>query len=183
MPPLPGRSCPSRESALPRSRTTPGASIPARVRQGPCARGRPPPGRRDAAADREGLLAALITAIDESRSRRSLPSGNAEVPMVITAPRTRHRRLPMLARFGIRRDRPATSDRLAISAAAAAGDVALGLVLGYFLDPTAGRRRRHGARDARTERVQKRRQSWRHRGATRDNRDRRSHTRPGSRSR
>jgi hypothetical protein len=67
--------------------------------------------------------------------------------MVITAPRTRLRRLSMLARFGIRRDRPGASDRFAIPAAAAAGGVALGVMLGYFLDPTAGRRRRHGARD------------------------------------
>jgi hypothetical protein len=75
--------------------------------------------------------------------------------MVITAPRTRPRGLPMLARLGIRRDRPTAGDRFAIPAAAAAGGVALGVVLGYFLDPTAGRRRRHGARDRALSRMRR----------------------------
>jgi hypothetical protein len=72
--------------------------------------------------------------------------------MVITAPRTRGRGRRKLARFGIRRE-PAARERFAIPAAAAVGGMGLGFVLGYFLDPTAGRRRRHGARDRALSRV------------------------------
>ena len=75
--------------------------------------------------------------------------------MVITAPRTRPRGLRRLARLGIRRDRHTAGDRFAIPAAAAAGGVALGVVLGYFLDPTAGRRRRHSARDRALSRMRR----------------------------
>jgi hypothetical protein len=73
--------------------------------------------------------------------------------MVITAPRTRLRGLPMPAR--IRRDRRTAADRLAIPAAAAVGGIVLGVVLGYFLDPAAGRRRRHGTRDRALSRVRR----------------------------
>jgi hypothetical protein len=75
--------------------------------------------------------------------------------MVLTAPRTRFRGLPVLARLGIWRDRPTAGERFAIPAAAAAGGVALGVVLGYFLDPTAGRRRRHVTRDRALSRVRR----------------------------
>ena len=59
------------------------------------------------------------------------------------------------ARFGKRRDRSTAADRFAISAAAAACGVALGVVLEYFLDPAAGRRRRHGARDRALSRIRR----------------------------
>jgi hypothetical protein len=58
----------------------------------------------------------------------------------------------MLARSGRRRDRPTAADQLAMSAA---GGVALGVLLAYFLDPTAGRRRRHGARDRTLSRMRR----------------------------
>jgi hypothetical protein len=46
-------------------------------------------------------------------------------------------------------------DRLAITGAAAVCGVAAGLVLEYFLDPKAGRRRRHTARDLALSRVRR----------------------------
>jgi hyperosmotically inducible periplasmic protein len=55
----------------------------------------------------------------------------------------------------VRRNRPTAADRLAIPAAVAAGGVALGVVLEYFLDPTVGRRRRRGARDRALARVRR----------------------------
>lgn len=67
--------------------------------------------------------------------------------MVITARRTRRRGLPTFARYR-------TGDRFAIPAAAAGG-IALGVVLEYFFDPTAGRRRRHGARDRALSRMRR----------------------------
>jgi hypothetical protein len=57
---------------------------------------------------------------------------------------------PARSRFGIRGARLTASDMPATrrtTAAAAAFAVALGALLEYFLDPTAGRRRRHTARD------------------------------------
>jgi BON domain-containing protein len=51
--------------------------------------------------------------------------------------------------------RPTAGDRFAIPGAAAAGGFALGVVLGYFLDPTAGRRRRRGVRDRTLSRMRR----------------------------
>jgi len=54
------------------------------------------------------------------------------------------------SRFALRLSRPtAAAPRASVSApaAAAAGGVALGAILAFFLDPRAGRRRRHAARD------------------------------------
>ena len=47
----------------------------------------------------------------------------------------------------LRRPRAAPSRAPASAPVAAAGGVALGAMLAFFLDPTAGRRRRHAARD------------------------------------
>ena len=47
----------------------------------------------------------------------------------------------------LRRPRAAPPRAAASTPAAAAGGVALGAILEFFLDPGAGRRRRHGARD------------------------------------
>jgi len=70
--------------------------------------------------------------------------------MLASAPRMRpivaSDRAPSLP---LRRGRRAADRRRASSAlaAATAGGVAVGVLLEYFLDPAAGRRRRHGARD------------------------------------
>ncbi|MGH2945217.1 MAG: BON domain-containing protein [Solirubrobacteraceae bacterium] len=44
---------------------------------------------------------------------------------------------------------------LSMAVAAAACGIALGLLLGYFLDPKAGRRRRHSARDRAVSRIRR----------------------------
>jgi hyperosmotically inducible protein len=74
--------------------------------------------------------------------------------MAVNAPRIRiagpRRARPARSPFGISRTRHIVSDPPAtrwIAAAAAAFAVALGALLQYFLDPGAGRRRRHTARD------------------------------------
>ena len=74
--------------------------------------------------------------------------------MTVNAPRMRiagqRRARPARSRFGIRGARLTAFDMPATrrtTAAAAAFAVALGALLEYFLDPTAGRRRRHTARD------------------------------------
>jgi hypothetical protein len=74
--------------------------------------------------------------------------------MTVNAPRMRlegpRRARPARSRFGISRARLTASDAPAArptTAAAAAFAVALGALLEYFLDPSAGRRRRHTARD------------------------------------
>ena len=69
--------------------------------------------------------------------------------MLLTAARDRHKR----PRFGISRSRAVNP--LAIAALAAAGGLTLGVLLAYFLDPKAGRRRRHTARDRATSRVRR----------------------------
>lgn len=72
----------------------------------------------------------------------------AHVPrMPLAGPR---RARPGRSRFGISRTRRIVADPPAtrpIAAAVAAFAVALGALLQYFLDPSAGRRRRHTARD------------------------------------
>jgi hypothetical protein len=67
--------------------------------------------------------------------------------MPLTAPRIRFSDPRTRARFRPRRRRAAAVDPLVIAAAAAACGIALGALLEYFLDRTAGRRRRHTARD------------------------------------
>jgi hypothetical protein len=71
--------------------------------------------------------------------------------MRVTAPPTR-------ARFAFqRRGRRAANRRAWLSAptAAAVGGIALGALLEYFLDPNAGRRRRHSARDRALSRMRR----------------------------
>jgi hypothetical protein len=62
---------------------------------------------------------------------------------------------PTPTRFGLRRERSAAVSSLGIAAAAAAGGMTLGALLAYFLDPKAGRRRRHTARDRAVSRVRR----------------------------
>jgi osmotically-inducible protein OsmY len=72
--------------------------------------------------------------------------------MRLTAPRAR-------ARFAIQRRASRAGNRrasLSAAAAAAGGGVALGALLEYFLDPRAGRRRRHTARDRALSRMRRR---------------------------
>ena len=71
--------------------------------------------------------------------------------MRLTAPRTRVR--SAIERRGSR----AASRRASLSApaAAAAGGIALGALLEYFLDPKAGRRRRHTVRDRALSRMRR----------------------------
>jgi hypothetical protein len=65
--------------------------------------------------------------------------------MQFTAPRVGRRSRRTLPR--VRRTRSADVNPLVIAAAAAACGMTMGVVLGYFLDPRAGRRRRHTTRD------------------------------------
>jgi hypothetical protein len=75
--------------------------------------------------------------------------------MLLTAPRVRLSAPPTPTRFGPRRGRSADVRPLAIAAAAAACGMKLGALLAYFLDPKAGRRRRHSARDRAMSRVRR----------------------------
>jgi hypothetical protein len=72
--------------------------------------------------------------------------------MLLTAARDRHKARPTPPRFGIRRS--TAVNPLAIAAAAACG-MTVGALLAYFLDPKAGRRRRHTARDRATSRLRR----------------------------
>jgi BON domain len=65
--------------------------------------------------------------------------------MQFMAPRVRLKAGPTPTRFGF--GRSAAANSLAIAAAAATCGMTLGALLAYFLDPKAGRRRRHTARD------------------------------------
>jgi hypothetical protein len=67
--------------------------------------------------------------------------------MLLTAPRIRPSVSPTRARFRPRRGRSMAVNPLLIAAAGATCGIALGALLEYFLDHTAGRRRRHTARD------------------------------------
>jgi BON domain-containing protein len=75
--------------------------------------------------------------------------------MPLTAPRIRLSDRPTRARFRLRRGRSAAVNPLVIATAAAAGGIALGALLEYFLDRTAGRRRRHTARDRAVSRMRR----------------------------
>src|SRR4051794_19344071 len=88
---------------------------------------------------------------------RSVSAGNQEVLMIFVR-RTRLAAPTTRSRFALRRRRaPAASPRAAAwpTAAAAAGGVALGALITYFVDPNAGRRRRHTARDRALSRVRR----------------------------
>jgi hypothetical protein len=70
--------------------------------------------------------------------------------MLLSAPRMRPTVAPARARSALQRRGRRAADRrtaLTMPAAAAAGGLALGALLEYFLDPRTGRRRRHIARD------------------------------------
>jgi hypothetical protein len=69
-----------------------------------------------------------------------------------TAPRIRFSVSPIRARLRLRRGRSGAADSRAMAAAAACG-MALGALLEYFLDPRAGRRRRHVTRDRARSRI------------------------------
>jgi hypothetical protein len=73
--------------------------------------------------------------------------------MLLTAARDRNKARPTLPRFEIRRSTAASP--LAVAAAAAACGMTVGALLAYFLDPKAGRRRRHTARDRATSRLRR----------------------------
>jgi hypothetical protein len=72
--------------------------------------------------------------------------------MLLTAVRDRRKARPTLPRFGIRGSKAV--DPRPIAAAAACG-MTVGALLAYFLDPKAGRRRRHTARDRGTSRLRR----------------------------
>jgi BON domain len=67
--------------------------------------------------------------------------------MMLIAPRRRLVSRLGRAHFATRRDGPMAVKALSMPAAAAVCGIALGAALEYFLDPRAGRRRRHSARD------------------------------------
>jgi hypothetical protein len=67
--------------------------------------------------------------------------------MLLSAPRTRSTLAPVRALQGRGRRAADRRPALTVPAAAAAGGLAAGALLEYFLDPRAGRRRRHVARD------------------------------------
>jgi hypothetical protein len=73
--------------------------------------------------------------------------------MQLTAPRIRPGVSPTRAPF--RRRRSTAVKPLAFAAAAATGGIALGALLQYFLDRTAGRRRRNTARDRAMSRMRR----------------------------
>jgi hypothetical protein len=73
--------------------------------------------------------------------------------MVLTAARDRHKAQPTPPRSGI--SRSTAVNPLAIAATAAACGMTVGALLAYFLDPKAGRRRRHTARDRATSRLRR----------------------------
>jgi hypothetical protein len=75
--------------------------------------------------------------------------------MLLTAPRIRLNAQATPTRFGLRRGRSTDVNPLAIAVAAATCGMTLGVLLEYFLDPKAGRRRRHTARDRAMSRVRR----------------------------
>ena len=75
--------------------------------------------------------------------------------MLLMAPRIRPSVSPTRARFRRGRGRATAVNPLAIAVAAATCGMALGALLEYFLDRTAGRRRRHKARDRAMSRLRR----------------------------
>jgi BON domain len=69
--------------------------------------------------------------------------------MILDAPRTRAQDLWTRARrtASVTPQRPSRASRIAPPAIAGACGLALGVLVGFFLDPNAGRRRRHTTRD------------------------------------
>jgi hypothetical protein len=74
--------------------------------------------------------------------------------MLLVARRNRSSTAPARARIRLRRARSTANSSRAI-AAAVTGGIALGIVLGYFIDRDAGRRRRHTSRDRAIARVRR----------------------------
>jgi len=72
--------------------------------------------------------------------------------MMLSLPRTPVARPRAHARFWMRRERP---NPRSMAAGAAACGIAVGALLEYFLDPRAGRRRRHSARDRAMSRMRR----------------------------
>ena len=78
--------------------------------------------------------------------------------MLLSAPRARPGAAPARARRALQRRGRRAADRrtpLTMLAAAAGGGLATGALLEYFLDPRAGRRRRHIARDGARSRLRR----------------------------
>jgi BON domain len=75
--------------------------------------------------------------------------------MLLTVPRIRLSDSPTRARFGPWRGRSTAVKPLVMAATVAAFGIALGALLGYFLDRKAGRRRRHAVRDRAISRVRR----------------------------
>ena len=75
--------------------------------------------------------------------------------MLLTAPRVGFNARPTPTRFRVRRGGSMDVNPLAIAAASATGGMTVGALLAYFLDPRAGRRRRHAARDRAMSRVRR----------------------------
>ena len=77
--------------------------------------------------------------------------------MILSPRRMRPTAPPTRARLAIRRRPAAAPPRASVPtpAAAAAGGIALGAILVYFLDPRAGRRRRHALRDRALSRLRR----------------------------
>ena len=75
--------------------------------------------------------------------------------MLLMAPRARPSTPPTPTRFRLSRGRSTDTRPLAIAAGAGACGMLLGALLAYFLDPKAGRRRRHTARDRGMSRVRR----------------------------
>ena len=74
--------------------------------------------------------------------------------MQLMAPRIRFGDAPTRPRIRLRSARPTAADPRVVAAAAICG-MTLGILLGYFLDRDAGRRRRHTARDRGVARVRR----------------------------
>ena len=75
--------------------------------------------------------------------------------MRLTAPRIRLGGSPTRARFMLGRTRSRAVNPVAIGACGVACGIAVGALLEYFLDASAGRRRRHTARDRAISRVRR----------------------------
>jgi hypothetical protein len=75
--------------------------------------------------------------------------------MLLTGRRVRPKVRLKPTRVGLRRGRSAAVSPLAIAAAAVACGMTVGALLAYFVDPKAGRRRRHTARDRAMSRVRR----------------------------